>query len=354
MKILLCSLLLSLAANGNSAVLLDDDWDDADRTDTNLPEESAWFGSTAAGSATLSAASNALTAQVRMFETNLSSRMWITHFSPPGIPTELGIGDTLRLTLNFVPRGVTTSNTTSRGFRIGLFNFSEPTAARVSADGFSTGTGGGAPGAGVTGYMLNMNFGQTLTANPLELMKRTDTANINLMGATAVFTRIGSTGGGIASSPGFGNDAPYSFEMLVRRFDGFVQITTTFSDTNGWSISHTVTDTANPTFRFDGFALRPNSVADTAEAFTLTRLKVETIPYALRITSARFKTPFVLELRWDSLPGKTYEVYWRNGLEPGEGSELLGTVAAQGSTATFDDGDVPFYLQRFYHVLQLP
>ena len=201
--------------------------------------------------------------------------------------------------------------------------------------------------------MLNMNFGQTFMANaPLELMKRTDTTNINLMGALAVFTRL-STGGGIANSPAFSNDMPYTLEFLIRRLDGGVEIATTFSDTNGWSVSHNATDSLNPTFKFDGFALRPNSVADTVDSFTFTRLKVETIPYELRIRSIRFISPAVLQLSWDSLPGKTYEVQWREGLEPNFDWQLLGTVPAQGTTALADDGDVGFYVQRFYRVLQV-
>jgi hypothetical protein len=353
----LCALLLvsGLALSTQAAVLLDDDWDDADRTDTNLPDESAWFGNTVAGGPTLSAATNALTALVRV-DANVSSRLWITHFTPAGSPATLNLGDTLKLTLSFVPRNVTLSSTTSRGLRIGLFNFSEPGAARVIADGFSTGAGAGAPGTNVTGYMLNMNFAQTNTINsPLEIMKRTDMTTNNLMGTTAAFQRVGATGGGSVGNPGFSNDVPYTFEFSIRRMTEGSQITTTFADTNGWSMTHSVTDLFDPTFRFDGLAIRPNGVVDTADAFVFTRLKVETIPYELRIRSARFKTPQVLELQWESLPGKRYEVHWRAGLEPNQSWSLLGAaVDSQGTTTSFDDGDVPFEIQRFYRVFEQP
>src|SRR6185503_5187527 len=162
-----------------------------------LPEEAAWYGSTAAGGATLSAVPGALNGLVRVFETNTSSRLWITHFTPAGIPAELSLGDTLKASLVFTATNIATAPGTGRGLRIGLFTLSEPGAARVSADGFSTGAGGGEPGANVAGYMVNMNFAQAFTINnPIEIMKRTETANINLLGATAVFTRIGATGGG--------------------------------------------------------------------------------------------------------------------------------------------------------------
>jgi len=351
----LCPLLLvfGLALSSQAAVLLDDRWDDGDRTDTNLPEESAWYASVVTGTPSLSVVTGALTGNVRIGD-NVSSRLWITHFTPAGSPAELGIGDTLKVTLDFIPRNTTENPATSRGLRIGLFNFSEPGAARVTADGFSTGAGGGAPGTNVTGYMLNMNFARNFTINnPMQLMKRTDLTNINLMGATATFTALG-TGGGASGAPAFRFEAPYTFECSIRRLEGAVQFTTAFSDTNGWSASHSVTDVASPTFKFDGLAIRPNAVADTADAFTFTRLKVETIPFAVKITSIRFRTPDVLELRWDSLPGKGYEVHWRAALEGPDDWQLLATVPAQGISSSVDDGDVPYEVQRFYRVFQLP
>src|SRR5436190_1514154 len=217
--LILCSLILTFAAAfcAQSAVLLDDHWDDGDRTDTNLPEESAWFASSAFGTPTLSVASGALTGNVLMFGTNTSSRLWITHFTSAGSSVELGIGDTLKVTLVFIPTNVTASPSTTRGLRVGLFNFSEPGANRVTADGFSTGAGGGAPGTNVTGYMLNMNFAQTLTiGSPIQIMKRTDLPNINLMGATAVFTSLGS-GGGTAGGPAFRSGVVYTMELSATR-----------------------------------------------------------------------------------------------------------------------------------------
>jgi hypothetical protein len=66
---------LLFATSAFGAVLLDDNWDDGDRTDTNLPDESAWYGSTAFSTATLSASVGALRGNVLMFETNSSSRL---------------------------------------------------------------------------------------------------------------------------------------------------------------------------------------------------------------------------------------------------------------------------------------
>ncbi len=360
MKALQCLLVrvltIFVVLPASAAVLLDDDWDDGDRTDTDLPNESAWYASSFASTPTLSSSVGSLQGHVMMFETNTSSRLWITHFAPSGSPAELAVGDTLKATLVFMASNVTTAPGTSRGLRIGLFNFSEPGASHVSADGFSTGSGGGAPGTNVTGYMLNMNFGETFTINnPLQLMKRTDLPTNNLMGATAVYTALGS-GGGPSGGPGFINGRPYTLEFTARRLQAAVQITTTFSDTNGWSISHTVTDANNPYFRFDGFALRPNAVADTAHTFTFTQFKVERIPFEVRITSLRLVPPFNdVTLTFDTLPGKTYQVEWRaNYSATSQWNPLGETHSGTGGSVQVDDTDASFEVERYYRVVQLP
>jgi len=336
--------------SSHADVLLDEDWDDGDRTDTNLPEESAWFASSVLGTPTLSASVGSLTGNVLMFDTNTSSRLWITHFTPAGTPAELAMGDTLKVTLLFTAKEVgTVSPASSRGLRIGLFNFSEPGANRAGSDGFSTGSGGSAPGVNVTGYMLNMNFSQTLINNPLQIMKRTDLATNNLMGALAVYSSLG-TGGGPAGAPGFSNDVPYTMELCVKRLDTSVEITAKFSDTNGWSISHKVVDATNPNLRFDGFAMRPNSVVDTAQFFTFTRFQVEQIPFALRFTSIRFDTPETLTLTWDSIPNQSYQVEWRDDLENSPWY-FLGAVIATGQSTSIQDPNAT-WIQRFYRVVQ--
>ena len=349
--ILIMTLILTSPAAG--AVLLEDDWDDGDRTDTNLPEESAWFASSASGTPTLTASVGALTGNVRMFETNTSSRLWITHFTAPGSPVELGVKDVLNITLVFTPSNVTTTPLTDRGLRIGLFNFSEPGAARVTGDGFSTGTGAGAPGTNVTGYMLNMNFAQTFTVTPLQIMKRTGTNNVSLMGTTGggTYTALGSTGGGAAGSPGFSNGMPYTFEFTVKRLANFLELTTIFSDTNGWSIKHTSADLTDPTFRFDGFAVRPNQVADTADAFVFTHFKVEVIPFTPRVT---LSVPgFDALISWETIPNRMYQLEARDNLGPTGSWTVLHSVTATGDSESFTDPDAASREQRFYRVVQL-
>jgi len=342
-----------LAHDSRSAVLVDDDWDDGDRTETNLPDESAWYASSAITTPTLSSAIGTLTGNVRMFETNTGSRLWISHFTPAGAPVELALGETLKITATFSAANITTSPATSRGLRIGLFNFSEPGATRVSADGFSTGSGAGAPGANVTGYILNMNFAPSFTINnPLQIMKRTDTATNNLMGASAVFTAL-SSGGGLSGTPGFANGVTYTMEFSAKRFEATTEITTKFFDDSGWNISHTATDVGAPTFRFDGFAVRANGVADTADSITFSRFKAEVLPFETRITSVAFTIVDGLTLTWASLPGKTYNIEWRSSLDPTDQWATLDTVASGGTSTSFSDIEAPFYPNRFYQIVEI-
>src|SRR5438874_2325494 len=66
-----------------------------------------------------------------------SSCMWMTYFMPPGNPSALNIGDTLKVTMTFSNLGVSVNGNSTTGLRIGLFNYSAG-GTRISADGFST------------------------------------------------------------------------------------------------------------------------------------------------------------------------------------------------------------------------
>src|SRR5262245_37056741 len=134
----LCGFVLS--ANSQ---LLHDTFADGSRAQQNLPTESAWFANSTAG---LVASPNLLAGTVPA-----GSALWLTYFTPC-TGQGLNVGDSLVVTMNFNLASVAAQNS-SRGVRIGLFDFSSGT--RAAADGFSTGSGAGAPGAGVTGYLLN-------------------------------------------------------------------------------------------------------------------------------------------------------------------------------------------------------
>ena len=256
----LCVLSISLTMPCQALILVDDTWADGTRSDQNLPLESAWFAST---TASLVAETGGMIGQ------NLAgTRQWITHFTD-GTPTPLSVGETLRATLVFYASNVVTAPVTARGLRLGLFNFAG--GKRVAADSFST---AGGNGAGVTGYMLNLNFAQAFTINnPLEIRERSNLASTNLMGTSSDFFVLNS-GGGLLGSAGFSNGIQYTLEFSVTRSaTDQVVITNRFFGDN-LNVSCVATDFVGVTFSFDTFAIREND-SSSAELFKFVEFKVQ-------------------------------------------------------------------------------
>ena len=242
-------------------VFLDDRWVDGTRTDTSLPVDSAWYASSAAS---LTAATNRLVGS----PSATSTLNWWTYFTSNSAgPVRLGTSDTLRVTLAFTPYGVNAGNA-SRGLRIGLFN---------SSDGTRTVVDGSNPnGTNHTGYMLGMNFGQIFGGLTMKFHERTNLTSSGLVVTESDYREL-SSGGPAAGSGGFSNGVPYILQLLVKRNINSVDLTATFSCTNGgWSsLSFSGTDTNNFTSAFDTFVFRPGTNAVTATNFTFTEFKVE-------------------------------------------------------------------------------
>jgi len=259
-KIFRLTFALMVAAHvADAVVLLDDTWVDGTRTDTSLPVESAWYASSASS---LTAAEGVMTGTAAT-----SSRSWWTYFTTNAAnPVRLVEGDTLKLTLAFTPVGINANNS-SYSFRLGVYDFSS--GSRTTADGNS-------PNAtGVTGYLLNMNFGQTFGVNnPIQIRERVNVSSSDLMGSSGDYTTL-AAGGGSNGDPAFSNGVPCILTFSVTRLALALEITTTFTNTAGWSVSQTAADTSGFTNRFDTLALRPSKASETATNFLFTELKIE-------------------------------------------------------------------------------
>ena len=264
---LVCGLGLPVRAQ----MFLHDTWADGTRNNTALPAESAWFSSDSSG-ASLTAAPGSMTAAIPS-----GSSLWAAFFTPAGSPASLAVGETLTARAVFTPAGVAANNT-SRGLRIGLYNFSDG-GTRMSADGFSTGSGTGAPGANVQGYMLNMNFGTTFGVDtPLQIMERTAVSSINLMGASGDFTALSSGPAGSLNATAFTSGVEYTLQFSVTRTGAdSVDVTTRFTG-DGLNLSHTATDAAGATLAFDAFAIRPAGSASVATSLVFREFDVTVVP----------------------------------------------------------------------------
>ena len=243
-------------------VLLADRWLDGARTNTSLPGDSAWYGNV---SSSLVAVTNSLIGTTDPANT----LTWWTYFTTNAAsPVPLGVSDTLRLTLAFIPNGVNASNS-SRGIRLGVYNSANGTRTLVE--------GSNPSGVNVAGYMLSLNLGQVFGGSPtLQFLERTNLPDSNLIGTVNDYLTLGS-GGPLAGSAAFGNDVPYVLELLVKRNAGSVDLTANISDPNGWAISFAATDPGNFTTAFDTFVFRPALNAQTATNFTFTEFKVELV-----------------------------------------------------------------------------
>ena len=205
------SLFACSAAHG--ALLLNDTWADADRTNTNLPNDSAtWIGQSS-GNGTTTVTAGALnfapppSNSLKVWEYFTSDNSAPDGNQPHNSVTQLNVGDQLITSVDFRLQGVTA--TTGKNFRIGLFF--DPTDARVQSDVNSDGGGGSAPWTDATGYSVQFPLSSASNSNPLQLGKRT-VSNSSLIGSGSAFT-FAPTGGGAYS---MANDTTYTLQFLFN------------------------------------------------------------------------------------------------------------------------------------------
>lgn len=326
--------------------LVDDTWSDGTRTDTSLPDESAWFASTGAS---LDSATNSLIAS-----NTTAPSLWLTYFTTNATnPATINLGQTLKATLIFTPTNVATSPTTPMGLRIGLFNYADA-GFRVGADTFSA-TG---VGTNVTGYLLQLNFARTFSQDTAaEILKRTNLAGSDLMGSVADYTTLGSGSFGYLGLPGFTNGQPYTLELSVTRADVGVADITVALFGGGLAITNRVTDTNNPNFEFDAFAIWAADAASTADYFKYSELKVELLPppstpvTSFPITSIETVGTNGVKISWAAVPGRTYQAQGRDSLDQTNWSKL-GYVSADGSSASYTDPGISGTSRRLYRVVK--
>lgn len=252
-KILLAVLLSGVIPALPAAILLDDTFADGTRTNQNLPNDSAWFTTSAAN---MRAFTNVLSV------TNLStSSSWWTYFTTPGSPVSLGVGDTLQVTLAFTVSGVGAQNT-SKNLRFGLYN---STGVRPTTD-------GSLPTVGYLGYIFFSNFGATWgTGN--ELRYRTAFSSNDPLSASGDSTVL-ATGASVSGTPAFSNNVPYTLDLIVTRSNATTVVFSATYGGGGLTNSVTATDSTAVFTNFDMIQIRPSGAATTATNFNFTRVTV--------------------------------------------------------------------------------
>jgi hypothetical protein len=130
---------------------------------------------------------------------------------PHNAVQSLGVGDSLKASISFTPTGVTSAST-SREFRFGVFF--DPTNARVQVDTNSDSGGGAAPWGDAVGYGVQLPLNATSSGTtPLQIGKRTSSANTGLISSSASYTFAPS--GGTSYAITSGTNYTVELEFLV-------------------------------------------------------------------------------------------------------------------------------------------
>jgi hypothetical protein len=233
-----CLLLIADGQASPIGIYLDDTFADADRTDSNLPSESAVYASHPPG-VTMSAGSLAYNL------TEASTQRLHTYFAESvdngGGPVTIDVGQMLITTLEFTSAN-TLAGGNSRTHRWGVFSTPEVTShveADLANDSGAVPTGTG-PWASADGYSVFMIPTSNPTSQIFQIGKRVANATGNLLG-TAGNHAQSTSGGGIV--PWIANHE-YTVQMELHRVAvDQMDVTVSLSDSTGVLATQTVSDT---------------------------------------------------------------------------------------------------------------
>jgi hypothetical protein len=287
------------------------------------------------------------------------SAVWMGFFTddqtaPPGLPVHLNVGQQIKATILFSASGIVASGGNS--MRLGLFDYLDG-GIRPTADG----SGVANSGVNVRGYMLVLNFGTTFGVDtPLAMYARNNLSAADLMGTTGNYESFGSgpENATLNGTPSFTDNTTNVVELTVfRTAADTVQFTTAVTNGAGVGWTHSVTDSTYAYPRFDTFAIRPNSLATTANNFTFHLFKVEvgqaTVPVLpFNITEVQRLSPTSVKLTWESVSGKSYQIHSTPSLSPVTWT-TNDTVVATGTLTSYTNAPVSED-QKFYRVVALP
>lgn len=269
-------------------VLLDDTWADGDRTETNLPGESATYVHLATGGAI-----NVTTGNLAITQPGSSQRLW-TYFTASG-PVSLNVGETLIATIRFVPVGIYA--TTSRNFRFGVYR--DPDPRSLTADGIGDNGPTGDPNTNIEGYGVMIPITSSPgTTTPFRLVKRDPTKNVSsLLGSDSAYNIPSPTSaGGVVVT--WSSEVEYTLRMLISYVSPTqVDVTTELWQGSTLLSTHTCNDVDNgngtstygfdsnsvisgkpPYTQFDLLYLRFSSNIGTADTLNFKQFRVEIIP----------------------------------------------------------------------------
>jgi hypothetical protein len=278
-QVLLTMIAAAIMLPAQAGIIVNDTWQDADRTDPASPVysengvdtdndgniESAWYRSGTGSSTTMSAGHmvNAAGAAGSMSLT--------TYFSPTAV-TLNNVGDRLSLTWVFTPSGVTTTSTGNQDMRLAIVD----SGSRISTD--------ATPANQVyTGYgiFFNMRAGTLGNSAAMRVMEWAVAGGANnLLSTGGAWATDATASAVVGTTPGFTSGNTYTLYWSITKTATGADIYQSITDSGGTLDGDGVLDlsysdaTPQP-LSFDTFGLRPQTPELTATGFDTTQFMVE-------------------------------------------------------------------------------
>jgi PEP-CTERM motif len=269
-----------VTTRASAALIVNDTWQDADRTDPAAPVyseagvdsdidgdlESAWYN------AGTGAALNATQGNLQM-DIPTGSASWTTFFTPDHSRVLLqNTGDFVKATWTFTTGDVNATNN-SQNFRLAFLE--TPDGSRISTDAAPNDAAYSA-----AAYAMFMNMGETTgRSTSFELKKRSLLTTGNLLSSSGNWST--SLNNGLGNTvEGYLDNTKYTFTISATRnaASGLDLVATMSGGNIGGTglVTATATDASPNGFGFDTFSLRPSGDATTATEFNTSLFSVET------------------------------------------------------------------------------
>lgn len=271
---LFTTLLLIAAAHAQTpaagTTIVDDTFDNGNSQLQDIPNNSLWLFNGRAGTVRTDA-KGSVTFDIT--KAGGSEAFW-AFFTPSGKPLDLGVGDTLSVSVTFSLSGFQNNG---QDIRWGVLN-----SLGTRNSGNLTGGMNDGSFAGDTGYGLD--FFASGTGNPFVIGRRTTLSSANVFNSFGDFTPIPGTGA--AARQALQDNVPYTLTYTVQRLSATsTQISTSVTGGNLSGLNYTSIETSpTPNTAFDYFAYRVTGTG-FATGFQFTELMVRFIPAAPQITA---------------------------------------------------------------------
>ncbi|MGA2242982.1 MAG: hypothetical protein ABSH11_13235 [Verrucomicrobiota bacterium] len=287
-----------------------------------------------------------------------TSTLYLGYFLSNAV-VSLGVTNAIKVSLPFTI-GDMNSPVQNGDLRFGLWDYYDG-GVRVNAWD-STATGNSARGAGVRGYLVDIDFGTNFTVNsPIDLLYRSQILDNNLAGTTGgIYTELGNGPdgqGSFTNVSSFQANTTYGLQYQVTRCNtNYTRVTVTITNAAGTNWMATSKDTNGVYYRFDAFGMWVNSLERSAQGFTLPTYEVQVIPVPWEVEAMHMaqavRSGNDVNLTWNTWPGTdkasfAYTVQYKTNLLDTNWVSLTTNITTTAYTHTNPPNATGFYRVRY-------